>query len=300
MAADFNRSVYFLTVCDCGSISKAAEKLYISPQALNRQIRLLESELGQPLFLRGGRRLELSPFGIFFRSRMLPVYQLYLNVGMEVESYVSASSTVLKLGFFQGLPKKRVVLPIVEEIISRRPELKIDLFSADMEAIYSDLRDKKTDLAVTYVSPVDKIPDLKTVPLLELECSIVVSAHHPWAKKSRVTVEDMASQPVLYLSRRNGPDTEGFYSELKASSYHYADDSIAMMAQLGLGQHYAVFPGTFDNLEESGLITLPLPEGMNAGFTLSLVYSPGSPLSSLFDQLTTLQNSFGKLADSPC
>lgn len=300
MAADFNRSVYFLTVCDCGSISKAAEKLYISPQALNRQIKLLESELGQPLFLRGGRRLELSPFGTFFRDRMLPVYQLYLNVGMEVESYVSASSTVLKLGFFQGLPKKRVVLPIVEEILSRRPELKIELFSADMEAIYTELREKKTDLALTFVSPVDRIEDLKVLPLLELECSIVVSDQHPWAKKDRVTAEDMASQPVLFLSRRNGPDTEGFYSELKASSYHFINDSIAMVAQLGLGQHYAVFPSDFNALDGSGLVSLPLPEGMNAGFTLSLVHSPDAPLASFFDQLAGLQNSFGKPADSPC
>ncbi len=295
MAPDFNRCVYFLTVCEEGTISKAAEKLYISPQALNRQIRLLESELGQALFRRNARRLELSSFGVFFRDHMLPVYQLYVKAGKEIENYLDSAAPLIRLSFFQGLPKKRVVLPVVEEIISRWPGLQIDLFSEDMELTYASLREKKADLALTYVSPVDHIADFNLIPLLELQCSIVISTQHPWAKKGSVTAEDMASQPVLFLSRQNGPDTEGFYSRLNASSYHYVKGSIAMMAQLGLGQHYAVFPATFDDLNESGLMTLPLPEGMDASFRLCLVYSPESPYASFFAGLTSLQNSFWKL-----
>jgi len=294
MPADFNRTVYFLTVCQWGSIAKASEKLYISPQALNRQIRLLESELGQPLLMRAARKLELTAFGRFFRDQMLPVYQLYLSACREVESYASRSAPTITLGFFRGLPKKRVVLPVAEELMSRHPELRIDLLSNDMEAIYADLREKRTDLAINYVSPADHISDLETIHLLELRCSVVISPLHPWAKKKSVTAEDMAAAPVLYISRESGPDTKGFYAALKASSYHFAKDSIAMKAQLGLGQHYAVFPTTFEDLEESGLISLPLPEGMDASFSLSLVYRPDSPWAPFFSQLAPLRGSMWK------
>ncbi len=294
MAADFNRCVYFLTVCEWGSIAKAAEKLYITPQALNRQIRLLESELGQPLFTRTARKLELTAFGRFFREQMQPVHHLYLSACREVERFSGSSAPKIKLGFFQGLPKKRVVLPIVEELIARRPELEIDLLSADMEAIYRELRERKTDIALSYVSPADHISDLETIHLLELRCSIVISPLHPWAGRKTVTAEDMASFPVLFLARENGPDTEGFYADLKASSYHFAKDSIAMAAQLGLGQHYAVFPTTFENLSESGLLTLPLPENMDAAFSLALVYRPDSPWAQFFSELNFLQSSMWK------
>ena len=77
MPADFNRIAFFLQVCESGSISKAAEHLYISPQALNKQMRVLEQELGEKLFQRTGRKLTLTGFGIFFRDQMRPVYQLY-------------------------------------------------------------------------------------------------------------------------------------------------------------------------------------------------------------------------------
>ena len=41
MPVNFERITYFLQVCEHGSVSKAAENLYISPQALNKQIRTL-------------------------------------------------------------------------------------------------------------------------------------------------------------------------------------------------------------------------------------------------------------------
>ena len=49
MPDNFERIAYFLQVCECGTVSKAAEELYISPQALNKQLRTLEDELGEKL-----------------------------------------------------------------------------------------------------------------------------------------------------------------------------------------------------------------------------------------------------------
>ncbi len=298
MPADFNRTVYFLTVCECGSIAKAAEKLFITPQALNRQIRVLEGELGEALFERSSRKLTLSPFGNFFRDQMQTVYRLYLSAQQEVENYLHSSSPTLKVGFFQGLPRRKVVLPVIEKFMSELPDIQIGMLSADMEEIYSDLRAKKSDIAITYVNPVDEIDDLESIPLLELECSVVISTLHPWANKEYITAEDMASCPVMYLSRKNGPDKRGFYSDLKASSYHFVKGSIAMNAQLALGHHYAVFPTTFENLAENGLMTLPLPEGMHASFTLSLVYRADSPFAAYFSGLKSLEGSFWKMVSA--
>ena len=51
---------YFLTVCRCGSIKKAAEELVISQQALSKTIILLEKELNTQLFVRSNNKLELT------------------------------------------------------------------------------------------------------------------------------------------------------------------------------------------------------------------------------------------------
>ncbi|HJL20475.1 MAG TPA: LysR family transcriptional regulator, partial [Sandaracinaceae bacterium LLY-WYZ-13_1] len=53
----------FRAVAETEHLPTASEMLHVSPSALSRSIKQLEGELGQPLFRRIGRRLELSPAG---------------------------------------------------------------------------------------------------------------------------------------------------------------------------------------------------------------------------------------------
>lgn len=297
MPADFERIVYFLHVCECGSVSKAAQRLYISPQALNKQMRTLEEELGEKLFQRTTRSLSLTSFGTFFRNQMRPVYHHFQTAQAQVAHYLDSSKQTLRIGFFQGIPKRRVIQPVLTELMVGLPNVQIELGSAEMDEIYEDLRSGKTDLAITNVNPADSLPDLAKIVLVTQPCQIVVSYLHPWMARERITVEDMAAASVLFLSREGGPDRTGFYGELKAASYHFAPSYNAMLAQLGLGRHYAVFPTQFENLGEMGMRTFPLPEGCHARFDLSLVYRPDNRFASFFDTLTVLQEEFRKLTD---
>ena len=53
----------FICAADAGSFSKAAEALFVSPNAVMKQINLLESHLDTRLFLRDNRGLTLTPAG---------------------------------------------------------------------------------------------------------------------------------------------------------------------------------------------------------------------------------------------
>lgn len=55
-----------IKIADCGTISRAAEELYISQPALSRSMQKLESELGVQLFTRAKNRVELNDIGTFF------------------------------------------------------------------------------------------------------------------------------------------------------------------------------------------------------------------------------------------
>ncbi|MCR5784998.1 MAG: LysR family transcriptional regulator [Eubacterium sp.] len=55
--------LYFVKTVDIGSINKAANALFISPQGLSQAIQKLEQEVGTPLFFRDGNKLELSAAG---------------------------------------------------------------------------------------------------------------------------------------------------------------------------------------------------------------------------------------------
>jgi len=59
---NFHHLHYFWAVAKDGNLTRAAEKLHVSQSALSKQIRLLEEQLGQPLFARVGRTLKLTIF----------------------------------------------------------------------------------------------------------------------------------------------------------------------------------------------------------------------------------------------
>lgn len=295
MHADFNRILSFLCVCEHGTITKAAEQLFITPQALNKQIRVLEEELGEKLFLHTTRRLELTDFGVFFRNQMQPVCQLYQSAQQQVDTYLNRAKRALRVGFFQGVPKRRVIQPVLTELMVGLPDVQIELGSAEMDELYTSLRSHKIDLAIANVRPGEPLDDLVQIPLMPLPCSVVVSYLHPWMAKEQVTREDLSSSPVLFLSRTAGPDQDGFYGQLQASSYQFAPTYNAMLAQLGVGKHYAVFPTLFENLSEIGLKTFPLPEAFDFNFSLSLVYHPDNRFADFFATLTCLQPQFGAM-----
>jgi len=54
---------FFLKVSEMGSISKAADKLYISQPALSQQLKNLEKELDASLFIRSNKGIELTEEG---------------------------------------------------------------------------------------------------------------------------------------------------------------------------------------------------------------------------------------------
>ena len=55
---------YFLAVADEGNITRASERLHVSQPALSTQLAALEDELGQKLFERGARGIELTEKGV--------------------------------------------------------------------------------------------------------------------------------------------------------------------------------------------------------------------------------------------
>jgi DNA-binding transcriptional LysR family regulator len=66
---DLRRLSYFVAVADALSFSRAAADIGVSQQAMSSQIRRLEDEVGQPLFFRTTRQVELSPAGQAFLPR---------------------------------------------------------------------------------------------------------------------------------------------------------------------------------------------------------------------------------------
>lgn len=87
----------FIAVADVGSFNKAAEILFVSPNAILKQINLLEKSLGFSLFHRTYRSLKLTPSGESFYQDDKYIIQ-YSKEAISRAAHKSEHQQILRIG----------------------------------------------------------------------------------------------------------------------------------------------------------------------------------------------------------
>jgi len=190
----------FCQTARLGSVSRAAEALYLSQPAVTLQLQALEREMGVRLLERSGRRLALTREGQelyelarplvegldaldgTFRERIRGLDAGELNVA-------AGSSTILYL-----LPK------IVEAFRAAHPEVRLTLHNVTGAGGLDLLRSDAVDLAVG--SMLDVPADLRYEAAYRFEPMLIVPPDHPLAHKSPLKLEDLSPYGLILPPKR--------------------------------------------------------------------------------------------------
>ena len=107
----------FLCVVECGSFNKAAEKLYISPPAVIKQINLLEENLDLQLFVRTHRGLQLTEAGKSLAQDAKYIIQYCKDSVTRAKNAMKQTEWAeIKKGFLSERTRKPVVPPYFTSI----------------------------------------------------------------------------------------------------------------------------------------------------------------------------------------
>ena len=144
----------FYTVAKCGSLTKAAEELYISQPAVSQSIKQLETQLGMPLFNRTHRGMELSAQGgkLIFPEveRALGLLNAAENCLAEMQS---SASGVIRIGASDTIFEYFLADKIVE-FHERFPSVKIELMADFTPDTIEKLKADRCDVAFVNL-PID-------------------------------------------------------------------------------------------------------------------------------------------------
>lgn len=149
----------FYTVAKCGSLTKAAEELYISQPAVSQSIKQLESQLGVSLFNRTHRGMELSQRGgkLIF-SKVEQALRLFGEVENQIEQLSSSASGTIRIGASATIFEYFLADKIVD-YHAKYPSVKIELVSDLAINPVDDVKGNKCDVAFVNL-PVAEDPDL--------------------------------------------------------------------------------------------------------------------------------------------
>src|SRR5690606_36332677 len=114
----------FRTVVDAGGVARAAARLHRVPSNVTTRIRQLEESLGQPLFLRIGRRLQLSADG----EILLGYADRLLALAAEAREAIGgdALSGTLRIGALESTTASRLP-PLLVAFHARHPDVRLEL-----------------------------------------------------------------------------------------------------------------------------------------------------------------------------
>jgi len=188
-------------IAETGSFTACGRKLHVSQSAISRQILLLEEELGEPLFLRVGRQVRMTPAAE-------ALVQLGQRVFQDVRETVGAITDRTRelrgtLRLSGGMTVCLYVFPPLLKHLRRvHPQLEVRLMVATAGRSVEEIRAGHVDAGLLTL-PVEE-PDLVTMPVLHEELLLVTVPTHPLAKRKRITAQDLAGEPFVLFEPGSG------------------------------------------------------------------------------------------------
>jgi DNA-binding transcriptional LysR family regulator len=192
---DFKSLQTFVTVCDCGTVSKAATRLRLTQPALSRRIKALQEALGLTLFDNLGRRLLLTSEGKEFlrHSRaLLAQTEAVLAAGRALGG---GRAGVLRIG---GAPHTLAAFfpSFVTKYEKQNPGVRIRLFEAGAAKLLTMIEQGELHFAVTLPLGHDHLAK-RLIPAVQL--LVLAAPRSRYGKAGRVDIRTLADAPLLVM-----------------------------------------------------------------------------------------------------
>src|SRR5262252_8566793 len=181
-------------IAETGSFTACGRKLNVSQSAISRQILLLEEELGEPLFLRVGRQVRMTPAA---ESLVQLGKRVFLDVRETVGTITDRTRELRgTLRLAGGMTVCMYVFPPLLKHLRRvHPNLDVRLMVATAGRSVQEIRAGRVDAGLLTL-PVEGA-DMITVSVLREELLLVTTPRHPLARRRNVAPRNLARLPFI-------------------------------------------------------------------------------------------------------
>jgi len=302
----FQQLTYLVEISKCGSINKAARKLFLSQSAISTAVQGLEKELGIQFFTRSNRGVEFTPEGKEFLSYAASL----LEQKHRIESLYGEVHTAAPERFSVSTQRYPFVeaafIQLLEGMEDHRYHCSIK--ETEMDAVIDDVYDHRanlgviclTDLTEKIIRRLLKTRDIEFHEMAEVGPCIFIRRDHPLAAKAEVDEADLEGYPYLSFEMNQGVATD-FFEEYPMASLKKPNRRISVNSRivcidvLARTDAYTTGSGLFvEDLSNPAVITVPLKG--KSGIRLGWIRSRYSKLTPLGERFTALLER--SLADS--
>jgi len=226
---------YFVAVAEEASFTRAAERVLVAQSGVSAQVRRLERELGTELLDRSGRTVTLTEAG----AAVLPFARDALSAVRGVRGAVERLTGLLRghvrVGMITAGPAQ-LLTGLLAEFYAAHPGVEMTLTEAPSDELFAALRSGALDVACASLGP--GAPEgIDTHVVIDAPVVAAVAPDHELARRSSITVDELAPYPLICLPRGTGVRALLDDAGLRGRVAFEASDPgvLAQLAARGLG-----------------------------------------------------------------
>ena len=201
---------YVITIAETGSMSKAAEKLFMSQPSLTSAVKDLEKELGLSLFYRSSKGVTLTQEGARFLPYARAVEGQYLNLMVEfVSREKRRASFAVSTQHYSFAVKAFVEMTQQVDVA----EYELAIRETRTREVIRDVSSLRSEIGVIYLNDSNRRPLMKLLDqeglsfhhLIECGAYVYLWKGHPLASRASITLEDLRPYPCLAFEQGDAP-----------------------------------------------------------------------------------------------
>lgn len=185
---------YFQTVCRYGSITKAAEELFVSQPTISFCIKELESEFGVRLFHRRHNRLQLTVEGSYFLDKVNYILQSVDALAVQMKNMGNNRNHV-KIAVPAMI--STFLFPQIFNAYSKTyPEVELEMLETGSLQVRKLVDASSVDIGITIRD--DVVDDTyNELPLVSTELVFCVSRKHPLADRKQISFKELSDEHII-------------------------------------------------------------------------------------------------------
>jgi len=201
----------FLAVIRGGSVTAAADELFVTQPSVSSAVAALDRELECELFERAGRGIRLTAAGVAFAPFAADVIGLIELGRRAAQEAAGVAARRLQIAAVTTAAES-FVPPLMRAFAQAHPEIELTLNVGNREQVLDRVRTHAVDVAIAGKPPLD--PRLVTEPLTDNEIACITAPEDPAAAAGRIESIELSGRP--WLLREPGSGTRALNEEFLA------------------------------------------------------------------------------------
>jgi DNA-binding transcriptional LysR family regulator len=245
---DVRRLRVLREVAQRGSFSAAAEALAYTQSAVSQQIAALDREAGTILVERNARGVRLTDAGRALVSHADAILARLADAETELHAISGLRAGRLRLASF-ATAGATVMPQAIARFRAAHPGIDLSLEPAEPEDALPKLKAGDYDIALVIDAPHCAIDtaDIELLHLLDDPMYVCLPAEHPFARKTRLRLEDLAGEAWMLGSTGRCPDTAILLRACQTAGFEpriafHSDDYLAIQGFVAAGMGVSLIP----------------------------------------------------------